>query len=115
MQRVGDDHEQEMIILSLRERSASRGGAVAFMVHHLETDDFDTFKSRFDADPVGRKQAAKGHVMLRSVDNPNEVFVAMFIKAIPIGGVGPLRQGRLGRGPQALRPHGKIPVPGDQP
>ena len=63
-----------MIILSLRERSASRGGAVAFMVHHLETDDFDTFKSRFDADPVGRKQAAKGHVMLRSVDNPNEVF-----------------------------------------
>ena len=74
MQRVGDDREQEMIILSLRERSASRGGAVAFMVHHLETDDFDTFKSRFDADPVGRKQAAKGHVMLRSVDNPNEVF-----------------------------------------
>jgi hypothetical protein len=74
MQRIGDDREQEMIILSLRERSASRGGAVAFMVHHLETDDFDTFKSRFDADPVGRKQAAKGHVMLRSVDNPNEVF-----------------------------------------
>ena len=75
MQRVGDDREQEMIILSLRKRSASRGGAVAFMVHHLETDDFDTFKSRFDADPVGRKQAAKGHVMLRSVDNPNEVFI----------------------------------------
>ena len=47
---------------------------MAFMVHHLKTDDFDTFKSRFDADPVGRKQSAKGHVMLRSVDNPNEVF-----------------------------------------
>ena len=28
----------------------------------------------FDADPVGRKQAAKGHLMLRSVDDPNEVF-----------------------------------------
>ena len=28
----------------------------------------------FDADPVGRKQAAKGHVMLLSVDDPNEVF-----------------------------------------
>src|SRR3954463_7372664 len=51
-----------------------RGGAVAFMVHHLRTDDFDTWKPMFDADPVGRKQAAKGHVMLRSVDNPNEVF-----------------------------------------
>ena len=47
---------------------------MAFMVHHLKTDDFDTFKSRFDADPVGRKQAAKGHVMFRAVDNPNEVF-----------------------------------------
>ena len=47
---------------------------MAFMVHHLKLDDFDDFKSRFDADPVGRKQAAKGHLMLRSVDDPNEVF-----------------------------------------
>jgi hypothetical protein len=47
---------------------------VAFMVHHLKLDDCDDFKSRFDADPVGRKQAAKGHLMLRSVDDPNEVF-----------------------------------------
>jgi hypothetical protein len=47
---------------------------VAFMVHHLRIDDFDEFKSLFDADPVGRKQAAKGHLMLRSVDDPNEVF-----------------------------------------
>jgi len=44
------------------------------MVHHLKVDDFDEFKSLFDSDPVGRKQAAKGHLMLRSVDNPNEVF-----------------------------------------
>jgi hypothetical protein len=54
--------------------SQSRGDAVAFMVHHLRTDDFDTWKPMFDADPVGRKQAAKGHTMLRSVENPNEVF-----------------------------------------
>ena len=47
---------------------------MAFMVHHLKVDDFDDFKSRFDADPVGRKQAAKSHVMLRNVDDPNEVF-----------------------------------------
>ena len=44
------------------------------MVHHLKIDDFDAWKPLFDADPVGRKQAAKGHTMLRSVDNPNEVF-----------------------------------------
>ena len=47
---------------------------MAFMVHHLKVDDFDEFKSLFDSDPVGRKQAAKGHLMLRSLDNPNEVF-----------------------------------------
>ena len=47
---------------------------MAFMVHHLKVDSFDDFKSRFDADPVGRKQTAKGHVMSRSVDDPNEVF-----------------------------------------
>jgi hypothetical protein len=46
---------------------------VAFMVHHLKVD-FDEFKARFDADPVGRKEVAKGHVMLRGVDDPNEVF-----------------------------------------
>ena len=33
---------------------------MAFMVHHLELEDFDTWKPFFDADPVGRKQAAKG-------------------------------------------------------
>ena len=47
---------------------------MAFMVHHLEVDDFDTWKPFFDEDPVGRKGAATGHVMLRGVDNPNEVF-----------------------------------------
>ena len=47
---------------------------MAFMVHHLEIDDFDSWKQLFDPDPVGRKQAATGHVMLQGVDNPNEVF-----------------------------------------
>jgi hypothetical protein len=62
-------------MLKLPKRSPqSRGGAVAFMVHHLKLDDFDAWKPFFDEDPIGRKQAAKGHIMLRSVDNPNEVF-----------------------------------------
>ena len=47
---------------------------MAFMVHHLRIDDFDDWKSLFDADPVGRKQVAKGHLMLRGLDDPNEVF-----------------------------------------
>jgi hypothetical protein len=55
---------------------------VAFMVHHLRIDDFDTWKSLFDEDPVGRKQAAKGHVMLRDVDNPNEVFTRVEFESV---------------------------------
>jgi hypothetical protein len=47
---------------------------MAFLVGVLEGD-FDAFKRQFDEDPLGRKQAAKGHTILRGVDNPNEVFV----------------------------------------
>jgi hypothetical protein len=48
---------------------------MAYMIMHFETDDFDGWKSMFDSDPAGRRQAATGHVILRGVDNPNEVFV----------------------------------------
>ena len=42
---------------------------------HLEVADFDEWKKLFDADPGGRRQIAKGHILSRGVDNPNEVFV----------------------------------------
>lgn len=48
---------------------------MAFMVMNLETPGYDEWKGMFDSDPVGRKDVAKGHILLRSVDNPNEVFV----------------------------------------
>jgi hypothetical protein len=47
---------------------------MAFLTGVLEGD-FDAFKQQFDSDPLGRKQVAKGHTMLRGVDNPNEIFV----------------------------------------
>ena len=47
---------------------------MAFLVGVFEGD-FDAFKQQFDSDPLGRKQAAKGHTMLRGVDNPNEIFL----------------------------------------
>ena len=47
---------------------------MAFLVGVFEGD-FDAFKQRFDSDPLGRRQAAKGHTMLRGVDNPNEIFL----------------------------------------
>jgi len=49
---------------------------MTFLLAHFDVGDFDTWKREtFDADPAGRKQAAKGHLLSRSVDNPNEVFV----------------------------------------
>jgi hypothetical protein len=51
------------------------GAAVAFTVLSFETDDFDAWKSMFDSDPAGRKQAGKGHIVSRNPDNPSEVFV----------------------------------------
>ncbi|HEY8629421.1 MAG TPA: hypothetical protein VIL73_02600 [Gaiellaceae bacterium] len=48
---------------------------MAFVLLHMEVPDYDAWKQMFDEDPAGRKQAAKGHLISRSVDNPNEVFV----------------------------------------
>jgi heme-degrading monooxygenase HmoA len=47
---------------------------MAFLVGVFEGD-FEAFKQQFDSDPLGRKQVAKGHTMLRGVENPNEIFV----------------------------------------
>jgi len=56
-------------------RSKWNGGSLmAFIVGVMEGD-FDAFKRQFDQDPLGRKQLAKGHTLLRGVDNPNEMFV----------------------------------------
>jgi len=48
---------------------------MAFMVLHFETDDYDGWKRMFDSDPAGRRDFATGHIVLRGVDNPNQVFV----------------------------------------
>jgi hypothetical protein len=49
---------------------------MTLLLASYEVSDFDTWKREtFDADPGGRSQTAKGHVLFRSVDNPNEVFV----------------------------------------
>jgi hypothetical protein len=47
---------------------------MAFLVGVFEGD-VDAWKRTFDEDPLGRKQAAKGHTLLRGVDNPNQIFV----------------------------------------
>ena len=47
---------------------------MAFLVGVFEGD-FDAFKQQFDSDPLGRKQVAKGHTMMRGVANPSEIFL----------------------------------------
>jgi hypothetical protein len=47
---------------------------MAFLVGVFEGD-YDAFKQQFDSDPLGRRQVAKGHTLLRGVENPREIFV----------------------------------------
>jgi hypothetical protein len=47
---------------------------MAFLVGVFEGD-VDAWKQTFDSDPLGRKQVAKGHTILKAVDNPRQVFV----------------------------------------
>jgi hypothetical protein len=48
---------------------------MAAIVGVFQTEDYDAWKQMFDSDPAGRREKGKGHRVLRSVDNPNEVFV----------------------------------------
>ncbi len=48
---------------------------MAFMLTRIDVDDYDAWKARFDSDPAGARQAARGHRLLRGVEEPNEVFI----------------------------------------
>jgi hypothetical protein len=50
---------------------------MASMLGHFDVGNYDQWKQMFDSDPAGRRQAAKGHRIFRSVDNPSEVFIGL--------------------------------------
>jgi hypothetical protein len=50
---------------------------MAQMIALFEIDDFDSWKERFDADPVGRQELATGHSIQRNVDDPREVLLTI--------------------------------------
>ena len=50
---------------------------MAFMLAVFDVGDYDAWKERFDSDPVGRKETAKGHRVFRAVDDPNKVFIGL--------------------------------------
>ena len=50
---------------------------MAFMLAVFDVGDYDSWKEKFDSDPVGRKETAKGHRVFRAVDEPNKVFIGL--------------------------------------
>jgi hypothetical protein len=50
---------------------------MAYTLVQFETRDYDKWKERFDTDPAGRKEIAKGYMIFRGVDDPRKVFVGV--------------------------------------
>jgi hypothetical protein len=48
---------------------------MAFMLTRAQVGDYEAWKSVFDSDPPNAREAAKGHRVMRSVEDPNEVYV----------------------------------------
>jgi hypothetical protein len=48
---------------------------MAYIVTRIQVDDYDAWKPMFDLDGPGARHAAIGHRVLRSVDDPNVVYV----------------------------------------
>lgn len=48
---------------------------MSFMLTRIKVDDYDVWKPMFDTDPAGVRKAATGHRILRSAQEPNEVFI----------------------------------------
>jgi heme-degrading monooxygenase HmoA len=50
---------------------------MAYIVTRINVGDYDRWKTMFDRDEPGARRAAKGHRVLRGVDDPNEVFIVV--------------------------------------
>ena len=50
---------------------------MAFIVTRIDVGDYDRWKTMFDKDEPGARRAAKGHRILRGVENPGEVFIVI--------------------------------------
>jgi hypothetical protein len=50
---------------------------MAYMLTRIQVDDYEAWKGMFDTDPFGIRTSARGHRILRSVDNPNELSLSV--------------------------------------
>ncbi len=48
---------------------------MAFILTRINVGDYERWKPMFDQDTPGARADAKGHRLLRNVEEPNEVFV----------------------------------------
>lgn len=48
-----------------------------FIVTRINVGEYDRWKPMFDKDEPGARRSAKGHKILRGVENPGEVFVVV--------------------------------------
>lgn len=48
---------------------------MAYFLTRIKVGDFDAWKPNFDADQPGARQSARGHQILRSLDDPTEVYI----------------------------------------
>ena len=48
---------------------------MSLLLTRIKVQDYDAWKPMFDSDVPGARKAAKGHRILRSAEDPNEVFV----------------------------------------
>jgi hypothetical protein len=46
-----------------------------FMLTRIHVEDYDAWKAMFDSDLPGARKEARGHRILRSAEDPNEVFI----------------------------------------
>ena len=50
---------------------------MAHMMTRIKVEDYDVWKQMFDSDQFGVRKSAKGHRILRSVEDPNELSVSV--------------------------------------
>lgn len=54
----------------------------AFIITRLQVEDYDTWRSMFDQDRPRAREKATAQRVLRSVDDPNKVFVFLEFESV---------------------------------
>ena len=48
---------------------------MTYMLTHIQVADYETWKEMFDSERHGLRKDAKGHRILRGVENPDDLFI----------------------------------------